>query len=133
MTASEWTFDKACGYVNMDHPAIVSLLYDLDLMPEQIQSDNERAQMVLIVAHIVAVESERDEYKAQAIGGEGTTHWYWRDEAELLKGEVKALREALDKYGEHRADCNADLSEGDDVYPCTCGLDALVKEETPCS
>ena len=40
-----------------------------------------------------------------------------------------SIREArLAEYAEHRADCNADLSEGDDVYHCTCGLDALLRE-----
>ena len=55
----EWTFEKACAYVNMDHPAIASLLYDLDLMPEQLISDGKRAQMTLIVAHFVTAERNR--------------------------------------------------------------------------
>lgn len=37
-----------------------------------------------------------------------------------------ALAQEVLGYMVHMGDCNADLSEGDDVYKCTCGLDALL-------
>jgi hypothetical protein len=45
---------------------------------------------------------------------------------ERLLALLRQAVEAMDMYGEHRADCNADLSEGDDIYPCTCGMTAAL-------
>ena len=56
---SEWTFEEARAYVNMDHPELTSLLYDLGLMPGQIVGDDKRADMTLIVAHFMAAEDRR--------------------------------------------------------------------------
>lgn len=113
-----------------------------------------RGRMEMLFSDLAATEAERDEYKKLAIDlawrDDAERLREERDEHKRnasvmaatqcihdmrgddygnavcpMEAEVKALREALEKYGEHRADCNADLSEGDDVYPCTRGPDAL--------
>lgn len=62
------------------------------------------------------------------------THKECMDKADAILSLVAeaheaALWEALEKYGQHMGDCNADLSDDDDIYQCTCGLDAALAKE----
>lgn len=43
-----------------------------------------------------------------------------------LSSTPDTLAQEVRRYMQHMGDCNADLSEGDFTYPCTCGLDALL-------
>ena len=61
MTATEAlefqdAFKKSCSYAN-ETPELISLLYDLDLMPEQIISNGAKSRLILIVEHFRVFKS----------------------------------------------------------------------------
>jgi len=95
--------------------------------------DGKRGSSSATDAIMQAVEEDR-----AALMADFTQERQYREGVvnDLAKAEAReaALVAVLKKYGQHIGDCDADLSYGDDVYPCICGLaDALAgaKGETP--
>lgn len=146
----EWTFEKACSFVNLDHPAIASLLYDLDLMPEQLVSDEKRAEMVLIVAHMMTLErsfashpmEERpglrelvEEYRSllgQRDGDRLTAgEWFWKKVAALASRPVEGKAETATTPNALTLQVMADTDAGRNVQDAASVEEMMKDLEAP--
>jgi len=48
---------KCLEYINLEHPEILSLLYDLDLLPEQLEEGTKEFNMMIIItSHFMKLE-----------------------------------------------------------------------------
>lgn len=66
----DMSFEKSAAGIS-EIPELTSLLYDLDLMPEQIVSDGGKLRLILIVGHFKAFKSRlENERHVEMVGKE---------------------------------------------------------------
>ena len=89
-TAAEWhaKLDEIIKHdPDIDSDYAVGLMADLSAV--EAESKENYDQAVVNMDRALKAEAEWDEYKKLAIGGDGTTHWYYKDQwqAERTRAE----------------------------------------------
>lgn len=86
---------KLISYANKT-PKVLSLLYDLDLMPEQVQDGRGRGRMLGVIAHCVAIRGNALLDAAKIVNdARGTSETDLRTIAANIKYQADKLKELL--------------------------------------
>ncbi len=101
-----------------------------------LQSDDWDTASTRPIHLMTDIIDDLDAMEKLAIGGDGTTHYYYKDVVENLQSRLDEAVKAMDKYGRHALDCSGwsspeDAQSGNDMVSdedCNCGFSAAISK-----